>query len=80
MIKCVHQVCLWCACEMHEQCMTKHSRAKCVKHTTNDQNMLSMHKHGNPKKFELNGVQNNEKKYHIGILSNTFECIHDTCI
>ena len=60
--------------------MTKHSRAKCVKHTTNDQNMLSMHKHGNPKKFELNGVQNNEKKYHIGILSNTFECIHDTCI
>ena len=42
MIKCVHHVCMWCACEIHEQCMTRHSWGKvcethnqCLKHVKN---------------------------------------------
>ena len=30
-----------------------------------------MSNHGDPQKLVLIGVQKNEKKYHIGILSNT---------
>ena len=33
--------------------------------------MINMNNHGNLQKIVLNGVQNNGKKYHIGILSNT---------
>jgi len=30
-LECVHQVFLWCACEMHEQCMNKHTWGKVCK-------------------------------------------------
>ena len=61
----VKSVCIKGASNVYVRCMTNawantHG-AKCVKHTTNDQNMLSMHKHGNPQKFVLNEFQNNEK-------------------
>ena len=51
-------VCMWDAWAMHDKSLIG---AKCLKHKTNDQNMLSMYKNGNPQKFVLNGVQNNEK-------------------
>ena len=43
---------------MHEQGTYE---AKCVKHVTNNQNMINMHNHGNPQKLVLIKVQNNEK-------------------
>ena len=47
----VLQRCIYCACEMHDQCMSKHSQAKCVKHTTNGQYMINMHNHGSPQNW-----------------------------
>ena len=36
-------------------------KEKCVKHTTNDQNMINMHNHGNPQKLVLIEIQKSEK-------------------
>ena len=60
-IECVHQGCIKCACEMHDQCMSKHSWGKVCKHITNDQNMINMNNYGNSQKFLLIGVQKSEK-------------------
>ena len=43
---------------------------KCVKYTTNDQNMINMNNYGNPKKLVLIGVQKSEK--------NTIEVFYQT--
>ena len=47
------------------QCMTKawkmQCRAKCVKYTTNEQNMFLMRKHEKPQILVLIGVQTSEK-------------------
>ena len=54
----VHLVCMWDAWPMHEQGTHK---AKCVKHATNNQNMINIDNHGNPQKLVLIRVQNNKK-------------------
>ena len=51
---------------------------KCVKHVTNDQNMINMHNHGNPQKLVLIRVQNNEKMS-FGHFIKYLECTHYTC-
>ena len=42
---------------MHEQGT---QGAKCVKHATNDQNMIDMNNYGDPQKLVLIRVQNNK--------------------
>ena len=58
-------VCIKCACGVHMWCMCKAwlstFGSKCVKHTTNDQNMINMYKQGNSQCLVLIGVQNNTK-------------------
>ena len=58
-------VCIKCACGVHMWCMCKvwqsTFRSKCVKQTTNDQNMINKSNQGNPQSLELIGVQNNTK-------------------
>jgi len=54
-----------CASSMHVRCMinawaSTHG-AKCVKHTTNGQNMINMNNYGNPQKLVLIGVQESAK-------------------
>ena len=43
---------------MHEQAIIG---ANCVKHTSNDRNMLQLSKHGNPQILVLIGIQTNAK-------------------
>ena len=48
----VYLVCMWDAWPMHERCMANawistHG-AKCIKHTTNDQNMINMNNYSDP--------------------------------
>ena len=45
----VHLVCMWDVWPMHEQ-------EKCIKHTTNDQNMINMNNYGDPQNLVLIGV------------------------
>ena len=73
----MHQVCRWCAYVMHVQGMTKHIGSKCVKHTTNDQNMINMYNHGNPQSLELIGVQNNTKMPYRHFIKH-FVCTYKT--
>ena len=58
-------VCFKCTCGMHMWCMCKAwlstFGSKCVKHTTNDQNMINKSNHGNPQGLELIGVQHTIK-------------------
>ena len=58
-------VCIKCACGVPMWCMCKAwlstFGSKCVKHTTNDQNMIKMYNHGSPQSLVLIGVQNNTK-------------------
>ena len=58
-------VCFKCACGVHMWCMCKARLStfgsKCVKHTTNDQNMINKSNHGNSKSLVLIKVQNNIK-------------------
>ena len=53
------------ASSVHVRCMTNACAsihgAKYAKHTTNDQNMINIHNHGNSQKLVLIGVQNNKK-------------------
>ena len=72
----MHLVCIWDAWPMHEQ--GPHG-AKCVKHATNNQNMINMHNHGNPQKLILIKVQNNEKMS-FGHFIKHLECTHYTCM
>ena len=54
----VQEVCLWwCMCKAWLSAFG----LKCVKHTTNDQNMINMYNHGNSQSLELIRVQNNTK-------------------
>ena len=53
--------------------------AKCVKHATNNQNMINMHNHGNPQKMILIEVQNNEKMS-FGHFIKYLERTHYTCM
>ena len=50
---------------MPMKCMSKACLStigsKCVKHTTNDQNMINKFNHGNSQNLVLIGVQNNTK-------------------
>ena len=61
----ISSVCSKGVSSVHVRCMTiaraRTHGAKCVKHTTNDQNMKNMNNYGNPQKLILIGVQNNEK-------------------
>ena len=66
---------------MHVRCMTNvwantHGE-KYVKHTTNDQNMINMHNHGNPQKLVLIRVQNNEKMSFKNFIKH-LDCTHYT--
>ena len=58
-------VCIKCACGVHMWCICKAWLStfwsKCVKHRSNDQNMINQSNHGNPQSLELIGVQNNTK-------------------
>ena len=69
------------AFSVHVRCMTNAwastHEEKCVKHTTNDQNMINMHNHGNPQSLVLIGVQNNEKMS-FGHFIEHLECTHYT--
>ena len=61
---------------MHEQGTHK---AKCVKHATNDQNMMNMYNHVNPQKLVLIRIQNNEK-IPLGYFIKHLEYTHYTCM
>ena len=52
-------------------------KAKFIKHTTNDQNMINMNNYGDPQNLVLNGVQNNEKMS-FGYFIEHLECTHYT--
>ena len=58
-------VCFKCACGVHMWCRCKAwlstLGSKCVKHTSNDQNMINKLNHGNLQSLELIGVENNIK-------------------
>ena len=56
-IKCVGGVPMWCMC----RAWLSTFGIKCVKHVTNDQNMINMYNHGNSQRLEIIGVQNNTK-------------------
>ena len=66
----MHLVCMWDAWPMHEYAWISTHGAKCIKHITNDQNMINMDNYGDLQIFVLVEVQNNNK-CHLGILSNT---------
>ena len=70
----VLMVCMWDA----KECMTTHGE-KCVKHTTNDQNMINMNNYGYPQNLVLIGVQNSEKMS-FGHFIKHLECTHYTCM
>ena len=59
-------VCIKGSSSVYVQCMinawTSTHGAKCVKHTTKDQNMLNMNKYVKPQNLVLIGVQESEKK------------------
>ena len=68
---------------MHMRCMinawaSTHG-AKCVKHTTHDQNMINMNNCSDPQKLVLIGVQNNEK-ISFGHFIKHLKCTHYTCM
>ena len=68
----VHLMCIWDAwASIHG--------AKCVKHTTNNQNMINMNNYGDSQKLVLIGVQNNEKMPFRHLIKN-LECTHYTCM
>ena len=62
------------ASSVHVRCMTNAWASIygkiCVKHTTNDQNMINMNNYGDPEKLVLIGVQKSEK--------NTIEAFYQT--
>ena len=55
-----------CASREHQVCIsnawTSTHGGKCIKHTTNDQNMINMNNYGNPQNLVLIEVPKNEKK------------------
>ena len=56
-IKCAYGVPMWCMSKVWLSTIG----SKCVKHTTNDQNMINMYNHGIFQSLVLIGVQNNTK-------------------
>ena len=84
----VQNMSMWDARPMHDQCMTNawistHGE-KCIKHNTNDQNMINMNNYGDPQSLVLIRIQNmvipkvwysleskTTTKCHLGILLNT---------
>ena len=79
MLECVQQS----ASSVHERCMTNTwistHRAKCIKNTTNVQNMINMNNYGDPQNWVLIGVQNSEKMS-FGHFIKHLECTHYTCM
>ena len=68
---------------VHVRCMTNAwvstQGAKCLKPTTNDQNMINMNNYGDPQNLVLIGVQNNEKMS-FGHFIEHLKYTHYTCM
>ena len=71
------------ASSVHVRCMTNARasthRTKCIKHTTNDQNMIDMNNYDDPQSLILIGVQNN-KKISFRHFIKHLECTHYICM
>ena len=52
---------------------------KCIKHTTNDQNMININNYGDLQNLVLIGVQNNNKMP-LGHYIKHIECTNYTCM
>ena len=79
----VQNMSMWDARPMHDQCMTNawistHGE-KCIKHNTNDQNMINMNNYGDPQSLVLIRIQNNNKMS-FGHFIKHLECTHYTCM
>ena len=53
--------------------------ANCIKHTTNDENMINMNNYGDPQNLVLIGVQNNNKMSFEHFIKH-IECTLYTCM
>ena len=71
------------ASSVHVRCMTNARisthEAKCIKHTTNYQNMININNYGDLQNLVLIGVQNNNKMP-LGHFIKHIECTNYTCM